>query len=167
MRRKEAILRPSTITALLSQRFQLVHELVDVFELAVDRGETNIGDLIQLMKLFHQLFTDDPALDFGFAHFLNAFLDAIRHVFDGGGTDRPFFAGLLEAGENFCTVERLPAAVLLHHHGKDFLDTFVGGVATLAAETFAAAANHLAFLRHARVDDLVFEFIAERTFHRR
>ena len=77
--------RPSPLAALLSQRFQLVHELVNVFEFAVDRGKTNIGDLVQLMKLFHQFFAHNPALNFGFTHFLDTLLNAIRDRFDGGG----------------------------------------------------------------------------------
>src|SRR5262247_973704 len=102
------------------------------------------------MKLFHQLFAHDSALDFSFTHFLNTFLNAISHVFDSGGTDRPFLAGLLETGENLIAIEGLPSSVLLHHHGKNFFDAFIGGIATLAAEAFASAANNLAFLRHAR-----------------
>ena len=46
-------------------------------------------------------------------------------------------------------------------------DKVVDSRMTKEAEAFAAAANNLTFLRHARVYDLVFEFIAERTFHRR
>ena len=47
----------------------------------------------------------------------------------------------------------------------EFLDVLAAGVALAAAEAFAAAADAVAFLALARVDDLVAEVAAEGTLH--
>lgn len=153
--------------ALLSQRFQFVHELVDVLELPIDGGKSDIGDLVQLVQLLHDFFPHDPTFNLRFAHLLNPFFYPIGDGFDSPGADRPLFARFLHSGEDLGAVERLASAVFFHDDGQNFLDAFVGGVAAFTAKTLAPAADDLAFLGHARIDDFVFEFITERTFHRR
>src|SRR5262245_41130197 len=45
--------------ALLEQGLQLFQELVDVLELAVDRGEPNVGHLVEIAQLAHDQLTDE------------------------------------------------------------------------------------------------------------
>ena len=40
--------------------FQFGHKVVDVLELSVHRCKPDVGDIIDFMKCFHQLFTDFP-----------------------------------------------------------------------------------------------------------
>ena len=42
----------------LEDFFQFDHELVDVFEGAVDRGETDVGDIIKVIDFADDLFAD-------------------------------------------------------------------------------------------------------------
>ena len=153
------------VASLVCQGLQLVHELFDVLELPIDGCKPDIGNLVELMQLFHDFLSHHSALDLCFAHFLNPLFDSISHGFDGAGADRPFFTGFLEARENLRTVKGLTATVFLHDNWKNFFDTFVGRIATLTPKAFATATNNFAFLGHTRIDHLVFEFIAEGTFH--
>ena len=66
---------------------------------------------------------------------------------------------------SFCRSKRSRRAVLLDHHVRDLVDPLVAGEAAAAVEALAPAANHLAFLALARVDDLVAEMAAERALH--
>src|SRR5262245_49083883 len=45
------------------QRLELVDEIAQVLEAAVDRGEANVGDLVQLLQLLH-----DPGADLDRVH---------------------------------------------------------------------------------------------------
>src|SRR4029453_2325968 len=47
----------------LHQAAQLVHELVDVVELPVDRREPHVSDLVQLAQAIHHPLADDARLD--------------------------------------------------------------------------------------------------------
>ena len=64
-------------SALARQDFQFIHELVDVFKLAVDRGKPDVGDLIEIVQFFHHFLTDRVAGQFGLAHLLNALFYSI------------------------------------------------------------------------------------------
>ncbi len=152
--------------ALPSQRLKLIHELVDVLELSIHGRKPDIGDLVQLVQLLHDFFTHNPTFDFTFAHLLDPLFDPVSCSFDGCRADRPFLAGFFHPGEDLGSVERLAATIFLHDDRKILLHSFVRRIATLAPETLAAAADDLAFFGHAGVDHLVFEIIAERTFHR-
>ena len=48
---------------LVQELIQLAHEGVDILELAVDRGETDIGHFVGGLQLLHHLFTDDIGAD--------------------------------------------------------------------------------------------------------
>ena len=54
-------------------------------------------------------------------------------------------------------LEPLARAVLLDHHVRDLVDPLVAGEAPAAVEALAPAADDLAFLALARVDDLIAE----------
>src|SRR6476469_7698743 len=86
----------SPLAALLGQGSQLVHELVDVFELPVDGRKAHVCHLIELMQFLHQLLTHDPALNLRLAHLLNALLDPVRHGLNGRRADRPLLTGFFQ-----------------------------------------------------------------------
>lgn len=138
------------------QHFEFIHELVDVLELAIDRGKPDIGDLIDIVQFPHHLFPDGIAGQLRLAHFLYPFFDAIRDRFDRRDADRPFFTGFRNTRQNLQAIERLPAAVFFHDHRQTFFHAFVGRVSAFAGEAFTPAANHLAFLRHTGIDNFVF-----------
>ena len=46
------------LTPYLQEAFELAHELVNVFELFIDRGETNISNVVQVTKPLDDTFTN-------------------------------------------------------------------------------------------------------------
>mgnify|MGYP003344798656 CR=1 FL=1 len=74
-------------------------------------------------------------------------------------------AGAEEAFEDFLALEFFAAAVAFDDHEGDVIAAFVGGEAALAFEALAAAADDIAFLAFAGVDDFVFSMSAKRTGH--
>ena len=67
---------------------------------------------------------------------------------------------------SFCAREHLFAAVALDHHERHLFDAFVGRVAPLAGQALAPAADGVAGLGVARIDDFALFAAAERTTHR-
>src|SRR5580704_808937 len=144
---------------------QLVHEFFDIFEIQVDRGETDIGYLVVAPQAIHDELTEFAGLalallrldDEGFG-----FIDDLLEFADGDG---PLLAGAQQAVENFLAVELFAAAVFLDHHVRDFVDTLVGGKPLAALQAFAASADGFRLLALAGVDYLIFSKSAKRTFH--
>lgn len=60
-----------------------VGEFVDVLEVAIDRGETHVGDLVDFLQLTHHHLAHLLGRDFAFAEREQLFLDAGQ-----GGIDR-------------------------------------------------------------------------------
>jgi hypothetical protein len=94
---------------------EFVHELPDVAEGAVHRGEPDVGHLVQPFEFFH-----DDAADFFGAHLLlrpilEGGFDGVGHRLDRRDADRALLTGLEEAGDEFLpfeasAVETLPPA---------------------------------------------------------
>src|SRR5262249_59972078 len=77
----------------------------------------------------------------------------------------PLLACLEQPRDQLLPLEPLARAVLLHHHVRDLVDPLVAGEALPALEALAAPPNHLALARLPRIDNLVAEMRAVRTFH--
>src|SRR5581483_415467 len=103
--------------------------------------------------------------DFLLGALLQRRLDAVGDAFERSDADGPLLAGLQQARDQLLPLEALARPVLLHDHVRDLVDPLVAGEALAAFEALAAAADDLAFLRLARVDNLVAEMRAVRTLH--
>ena len=143
------------------------HELVDVLEVAVDRGEADEGHLVELLQAVHQELADLVGRDLAVGALLHHGLDPLDDRLERLHRDRALLAGLQQALHHLLAVEALAAAVLLDDEVRDLVDALVGREALAAVEALAAAADHVAFLALARVDDLVLEVGAERALHGR
>src|SRR5262249_48377095 len=126
--------------ALLDQLLQLLHELADVLERAVDRREAHVGDGIEAVQLTHHRLADDRALQLALAAPLQAALDAFDDRLDLLHRDRPLLARPLQPGDDLHAVEGLAPAVLLHHHRQRVFGALVGGEAAMALEALAPPA---------------------------
>src|SRR5688572_1023841 len=122
----------------VQQILELRHELADVAEMSVDRCESHIGDLVELLQLFHDERADLVGADFLLGAFLQGALDAIGDRLERGHTDRPLFTSLQQAGDELLPLEPFAAAIFLHHHVRNFIDPFVARESLAAAEAFAA-----------------------------
>src|SRR6202022_3534472 len=81
-------------------------------------------------------------------------LDLINGGLDGGRGDVALLARRHQAVEHLLAVEVLAAPVLLGDVEGDVLAALVGGEAFLAAQALTTAADGLASVRVARIDDL-------------
>src|SRR5713226_7494595 len=129
------------------------------------RGKPNVGDLIQLLQLFHDEAADVGCGDLLLRPILQRRFDAIRDCFERGNADRPLLAGFEETGDQLLPFEPLAAAIFLHHHVRNLVDPFVAGEAFAAIEAFATAPYDFPLLALPRIDDLVAEMRAVRTLH--
>src|SRR5947209_3087963 len=156
-----------SLAPLAKESLDLIHELRDVFEFPVHGSEAHIRDLIELVELGHDLLTHHAARDLGLAPLLDSLLDAVCDGLQRRHADRAFLTGFLQAGQHLGPVEGFPPPVFLDDHGEHFLDPLVGGEPPLAPQALPAPADGLAFLRHPRVHDLIFNVATERASHRR
>ena len=60
---------------------ELVHEGVDVLELAVDGGEADVGDLVHAAQLVHHLLADGLGRDLALEGVLQVLLDLLADAF--------------------------------------------------------------------------------------
>ena len=72
---------------------QLRHEGVDILELAVHRGETDIGHFVYLTQLLHDLLTHHIGSDLPLKTVLQALFDLIGHLLQLRQRDRALLAG--------------------------------------------------------------------------
>jgi len=142
-----------------------VLEFEDVAELPIDRGEPDVGDLIQGLQAFHDELADLGGLHFFFGALLEPAFDLLDDLLEPGNGDRPLFDGLEEPAEELLAVEELARAVLLNDHVRDLFDLLVRRKPAGTTEAFPAAADRKPFLALARVDDLALRVGAKRTFH--
>src|SRR5690606_8712066 len=82
------------------------------------------------------------------------------------GLDRAALRGETDARRDLLPLEGLPGAVALHDDERHLLDALEGCEASPAVRAGPSAADRLAVVGLARVDDLVVEGAAGRTAHR-
>ena len=119
------------------------------------------------LQPLHQELADLVGRHLAVGALLDHGLDPVDDRLERLHRDRPLLAGLEQALHHLLAVEALAPAVLLDHEVRDLVDALVGGEALAAVEALAAAADDVAFLALARVDDLVLEVGAERALHGR
>ena len=145
---------------------QLFDEVVHVFELAVDGGEADEGDLVDLPQRAEHLLADMPRLDFAVETFVDVGFGVADDGFDLVFANGPFVAGFFETDANFLAIEGDARAVLLNHLQRRFFNLFVRGEtsAALRLKALAASANDK-LLAGARINDLRFAVTTEWTHH--
>src|SRR4030043_1052811 len=138
---------------------------MDVLKLPVHRGETDIGDPIEAVQFLHPLLPDLRAFDLSLPSFLKIRLDPVDALFNHIDADGPFFAGLLQAIEDFDPVEGFPPSVFFDDQRKGILRPLTRGKTLLAFEALPPPPYHLLVLAQTGINNLAFEMITKRTFH--
>src|SRR3972149_3531366 len=151
----------------LQESLHLVHELADVLELPVHRGEADVSHLVELLEVLHHQVPELQARDLLPRPAAEALLYIGDHIVHGLHPHRPLLARLEDRGAQLLAVEGLAPAIPLDHHGEHVLDVLVGRVTAAALEALPAAADELSLPPHAGVHHPVLGVAAERALHRR
>jgi hypothetical protein len=151
--------------ALIKEILELRHEGVDVFESAINRGEPNVGDLVQFPQLAHDELADLLRRDLVVFPVLQLLLDCVDDLFQSRRWDGAFFTGFVEAGQELGPIELDPAAVTFDHHVGDLLDALVRGEPASAFQALPPPANGHATAVLSGVHHPILVFSAERASH--
>ena len=149
----------------LQELAQLGDERVDILELAVDRSETDIGHIVDLLETFHDQLADLSRTDLPLHLVLEYLLDLTDHIFQGGVGDRALFAGADQTGHDLVAVKTLTAAVLFDYHKRQTLHSLVSSKTLFTGQAFPAAADACTLLSRAGINDFAFRVGTERTSH--
>jgi hypothetical protein len=145
------------------QSLEHVHEGVDVLEAAIDRGEADVGDLVEPLEPLHHEGADLAGGDLALVAVVEHRLGLLDDPLERPRRHRPLLARLDQAAEELLAVELLARAVGLDHHVGDLVDLLVGGEAAAALQALAPPADGVAVAALARVDHPVAVGGAERT----
>ena len=142
-----------------------MQELVDILELAVDRREAHVGDLVELAEPLHHDGADAGRRNLALLGIVEEGFDLVDDPVELDGRNGPLLAGLREAHAQLVAVEPLAPAVVLDDHVGDLLDRLVGGEPAAAGGALPPAPDHLALPALARIHDTVVYGRAERALH--
>ena len=119
---------------------QLADDRVEVArfaEIAVDRGEAHVGDVVEALEPLHHQFADALGGNVGVALALELPHDAVDHALDPLGRDGALAQRDFDRAQQLVAVERRAPAVLLDHHQLAQLHALEGGEAAAAIGTDA------------------------------
>src|SRR5919202_529881 len=136
----------------LANAFHCRAQVFQRLEVAVHRGETDIGDLVKSAQLLHDQLADFTGRDLGCAATKERGLDFVHQRLDCPGRDGPAMTRRGHATQKFVAAVFLAAPILLDHHQPHPLHTLVGRVALVAAQAFAPPPRGLTVLRVTRVE---------------
>src|SRR5690606_16723922 len=138
-------------------------EVLERFEAAVDAGEAQVGDFVELAQRLEDREADLVARHLGDAARADLVLHGLRQFRHVVGVDRPPLAGLHDAVGDLVATEGLGGPAALDHGENGLLD---GGEPLLALLADATAADDLAVLGLAGVDHSTVGMTTVRASHR-
>src|SRR5262245_31722048 len=158
----------TALALLFSRRLDFLHRLAKVvrgLEAAVHRGETDVGDLVELRQLADHEVADAAGRYLALAERAQPLDHPVDRAFDLLGRNRALPQREHHAAHQLVAVEVGAAAVLLHQARHLEVDALIGGEALLALHALPAAADGVRLEVRAGVDHLRVVRPAERTLH--
>ena len=152
--------------AALVEGLDFADELSHVFKLAIDRSIADVGDVIEVLQLPHDLGADDLGGNFAMSFLFELVGDRIHGELDLVHGHRPLFTGLQKSGQKLFAGEGLASPIALHDMQLFPLDGLVGGEAKGTLEALAASADGMTIPGFARVDDAILGASAFGAAHR-
>ena len=117
-------------------------KILGLAEIAVDRGEADIGDVVELAQMLHHDLADRLRGNFGLAAAFELAHDRGNHLLDPFRIDRPLAQGDLQRAHQLVAVERHPAAVALDHGQFAQLHPLEGREAEIAGDAHPPPPDH-------------------------
>jgi hypothetical protein len=143
-----------------------INKLAGVFEIAIDAGETDIRNFINVTKMLYNAFADEGAGDLFIEVFEDVLFDLVGNLANLLCGNGAFVAGLLKADDDFFPVVRDAGAVFFDDvHPEALAGFFVGSESLIAGQALASAPYDSPAVAGARVDYFILLFLAEGTSH--
>src|SRR5438105_1113177 len=140
-------------------------EILGFAEVAVDRGKTDVGDLVEDRQRLHDLFADLLAADLGVARAFELAHQRIDHALDPLGLDRPLAQGDVDRAGELVALKGFALVVFFEHGQLEQLHPLKGREARRATAAEAATPDRTAVVGRPRILDLGVIGAAERTAH--
>src|SRR3954454_8777782 len=157
--------KPSASIAVRGDAAEKFAKILRFPEIAVDRGKTDVGDLIEDRERLHDLLADLLGADFGLTRTFELAHQRIDHALDPLRLDRSLTQRDIDRPGELFTVERLALAVFLDHGQLAKLDPLKCGEARGASGAETPAPYRRPVVGRARILDLGVIRTAERTTH--
>src|SRR5262249_25266451 len=151
--------------AVLRQFVEHGFEILGLAEIAIDRGEAYIGDVVERAQRLHHHLAHGLGGDLALALALELAHDLGHGLIDALGLDRTLAQRDLHRAQQLVAVERHAAAVALDDHELAQLHALERCKAEIAGQAHPAAADDGGILGRPRVLDLRIEAAAIRTAH--
>src|SRR5450759_4034590 len=145
--------------------FDLPLHLLEVHELPVDRGEPDVGDLVEVAQPVHHHLADLAARNLDATGAPELGLDVVHDRAQPLWRDVALLGRFLQACEKLLRIEILSPPILLRDEERDGLDSFVRSESLPALQALTPATDRLTDLRVARVDHLQVVMTAVRAAH--
>ena len=145
--------------------FELVHEFLNIFKLAIDRSKADISHSVQTVEFLHHTLPNLRALYFPFSSFLEMELDAVNNLFNHVDADRPLLTGPFQAIKDFEAIEWLSSGILLDNQREGVLCPFARSKSFMATKTFPSTPNGVFILSQAGIDDFTLRVATKGAFH--
>src|SRR5262249_26158645 len=134
-------------------------------EIAIDRREADIGDVVELAQMLHHHLADGLRRDVAFAEVFQLAHDLGHELLDAIRIDIPFAKRDLDRAHQLVAVERHAASVALDHHELTQLHALECRETEIAGQADAPAPDRGRVFRRPRVLHLRIEAAATRTAH--
>src|SRR5438270_10209962 len=142
-----------------------IPEILGLAEIAVDRRETDVSDLVEARQRLHDKAADHIAGNVGLARTLQLPHQRVDDALDPIRLDRPLAQGDVDRAGELVAVERLALSVLLDDRQFAQLHAFEGREAGRAIRAEAPAPDRAAIIGRPRILDLRIVGSAKRTAH--
>src|SRR4029077_21201785 len=129
-------------------------EILGLAEIAIDRGETHISDLVEAGERLHDEAADDVTRDLALAGALELTHHRVDDALDLLGLDRALAQGDVDGAGELVALERLALTVLLDHRQLAQLDALESGEARRAIRTEAPPTDRGTIVGRPRILDL-------------
>lgn len=165
------IVGPSAHGCQMSLALVFVHglqggdEIINTAELAINGCKADIGHLADILELAEHDLTDFSAADLATTALLQFQFQIFNERFELCGAQSSFFAGSVQAMEQFAPAEDLPASVAFHHRDRHGFNALICGEANFTVQALPSSPNASATISSPRFQDAAVCVLARGALH--
>lgn len=157
----------SRFVFLVKQTMQFIQKLFNIVKVTVYTDKPDISNVIELLKPSHDFFTNTATLYLFFTALHQVSLNVHCDTFDHFRADRAFLTSLLNASNDFLSIEQLPTVVFFDDDGQKISNLFIGGKSSTTMFAKSAPTNDHTIPFAPRINDFGFVGVTKWTSHDR